>query len=205
MIVTEEMLAPYREGSRPLPWPSECLPTNIYSESSCLFGSIWRPNAAQRGTGEGLQVVPVLAFTKAVPVLSPNYEWIALHHQAGGHYHDHLCIIATVLNPKNDIRSGLNKIAEEHYAAENGWMIRDELPASRIVRYVNGLSALDLDCESSWRHLTESVYPIDATQENLDRIAENAPNLDDLFDRAGFTQALYFNDPVILLLTENSH
>jgi len=83
-------------------------------------------------------------------------------------------------------------------------MVRDELLASRIVRYVNGLNELDLDCESSWRHLTESVYPIDATQENLDRIAENAPKLDDLVDWSGFIRARYANDPVILLLTENS-
>jgi hypothetical protein len=39
-------------------------------------------------------------------------------------------------------------------------------------------------------HMTESVYPIDATQENLERIAESAPSLDSIADWTGYPRQI---------------
>jgi hypothetical protein len=76
--------------------------------------------------------------------------------------------------------------------------------ASRIASYVAALAQINLDCECTWPYLTESLYPIDATQDNLNRVAEDAPDLESIAEWGGFLRARYSANPVIFCITENS-
>lgn len=213
MIVTEQMLAPYRADGRPLSFRiadrlrlrnGTFIPSNLFSDSSAFFQPFWWAKPDKQDPKQDLQVVAVLAFTEHVPVLKPGREWIALSHQAGGYSNEHVLMIATRLESRPYLKPALNAIAREGYFAEDGRFNKNNILASRIAKYVTALDELNLDCESSWRLLTESVYPIDATQDNLDRLAVDAPALDDIADWTGFIRARFSSDPAILLLTENS-
>ncbi len=212
MIVTEEMLAPYRTDGRPLsisfPFQRDAarVPSSLFSDSETFLGSFWRmqPSSDGENPAQGLQAVPVLAFTRSVPILKPGREWMALDHQAGGYCCEHVRMIATRLEPRPSLKPALDAIVREGYFAEDGRFYKFDILASRIAWLVKALAALDLDCESSWRLLTDSVYPIDATQENLERLAVSAPVLDEIADWTGVIRVRFSDDPVILLLTENS-
>ncbi|WP_237354832.1 hypothetical protein [Xanthobacter sp. YC-JY1] len=113
-------------------------------------------------------------------------------------------MIATRLEPSPTLKSALDAIARDNYFAEEGRFNKSDILASRLANYVKALGALGLDCEWSRHLLTESVYPIDATQRNLNRIAADPPALDGLVDWAGMTRERSSLNPAILLLTENS-
>lgn len=212
MIVTEEMLAPHRLDGGPLRlWPfggassrAPSVPTKLFSDSDDVFGPLWWRGTARDNPEHDLQVVPVLAFTELVPVLQPGREWLALKHQAGGHMNEQVWMIATRLEPRPSLKPAFDAIARTNYFAEEGRFNKSDILASRLANYVKALGELGLDCECSWRLLTESVYPIDATQKNLNRIAADAPALDGLVDWTGMIRVRYSLNPAILLLTENS-
>lgn len=213
MIVTEDMLAPHREEGKPLRLTRESVaylrepphvPSRLFSDSANFLQSSWRSEQADpHDPRNGLQVVPVLAFVQSVPRLKAKPEWMLLRHQAGGYGCEQICMIATRLELRPALKPALDAIAREGYGAEAGHFSSSDILASRIARYVNALAELGLDCESSWRLLTESVYPIDATQENLDRVANSAPQLSDIVDWDGSIRVRYSSDPAILLLTDN--
>ncbi|WP_296583369.1 hypothetical protein [Xanthobacter sp.] len=212
MIVTEEMLAPYRLDGGPLRlWPfggalsrAPSVPMKLFSSSGEFFGPLWWSGSARDNPEQNLQVVLVLAFTELVPVLRPWREWLALKHQAGGMMCEHVSMIATRLEPSPTLKPALDAIARDNYFAEEGRFNKSDILASRPANYVKALGALGLDCEWSRHLLTESVYPIDATQKNLNRIAADPPALDGLFDWTGMTREQSSLNPAILLLTENS-
>lgn len=212
MIVTEEMLAPHRLDGGPLRlWPfggalsrAPSVPTKLFSDSDDIFGPLWWRGTARDNPEHDLQVVPVLAFAELVPVLRPGREWLALKHQAGGILCEHVSMIATRLEPRPGIKPALDAIARTNYFAEDGRFNKSDILASRLANYVKALGELGLDCECSRHLLTESVYPIDATEKNLDRIAADAPALDGLIDWAGMTREASSLSPAILLLTQNS-
>lgn len=210
MIVTERMLAFYRTAGRPLslgwPCPRDVpgVPFEFFSDSEMFLGSFWGTGSDGEDPARDLQAVPVLAFTRSVPVLRPGREWVALRHQAGGYSCEKVLMIATRLEPRPALKPALDAIVREGYFAEDGRFDRHDILASRIAWHVKALAGLDLDCESSWRLLTESVYPIDATQDNLDRLAVSAPVLDEIADWTRSIRVRYSRDPVILLLTRNS-
>jgi hypothetical protein len=212
MIVTEEMLAPYRPDGGPLRlWPfggalsrAPSVPTKLFSDSDEVFGALWWRGTDRDDPEHDLQVVSVLAFTELVPVLRPGREWLALSHQAGGILCEHVSMIATRLEPRPGIKPALDAIARTNYFAEGGRFNKSDILPSRRANYVKALGELGLDCEWSRHLLTESVYPIDATQKNLNRIAADPPALDRLVDWTGMTRERSSLNPAILLLTQNS-
>jgi len=208
MIVTEEMLAPYRKDGGPVSIDGIFqsllrLDTNLFTPTDVAFRSDWANHRSAGIPGisrEKLEIILVLAFTRSVPVLRPDREWLALYHQCGGGSCECETMIATRLAPRTSVLPTLHLIAREGFDAETGHFDRGQVLASRIANYVAALARIHLDCESTWRYLTESLYPIDATQDNLNRVAEDAPDLESL----GLPRARYAIDPVIFFMTENS-
>jgi hypothetical protein len=209
MIVTEELLAPYRKDGSPISIDgiSQSLlrhhGTNLFTPTDVAFRSDWANHRSAGIAGisrERLEIILVLAFTRSVPVLRPGREWLALYHQCGGGSCECETMIATRLIPRASALSTLQLIAREGFDAETGHFDRSQVLASRIANYVATLARIGLNCEGTWRYLTESLYPIDATQDNLNRVAEDAPDLESL----GLPRARYAIDPVIFFMTENS-
>ena len=174
-----------------------------YTSGCELFGDDWTDFSAAT-LKEGLRIVVVLAFTDSLPNLRFDREWLAIQHQSGGHASDQLSMIGTRLRPKASVADALLRIARDRYDECNGWFTRCNLRASQIVSYSAALNAIGLDCEASWRHLQEGTYPIDATQQNLDRLAVDAPDLRSIADWTDRRPGRYSRDPVILVLTEDS-
>jgi hypothetical protein len=208
MIVTEEKLRPYRSNGGNVNIVHRSFPDIWFTDTSDAFRfdleNLTVPEDP-RDPKERLEIVLVLAFTRNVPVLKPGREWLALDHQAGGHSCERQSMIATRLTPRPSVLSSLRLIAREGYGAQNGWFQRDTVLSSRIVAYVAALARIGVDCECTWSYLTESLYPIDATQGNLDRVAEDAPDLETIADWKGHhSRARYCPDPVIFFMTNNS-
>jgi hypothetical protein len=211
MIVTEEILAQYRKAGGPLGIDGRSasrLPDSIkFTSTHEAFRSDWanhRSPGSRSISKERLEIVLVLAFVGTVPALRPGREWLALDHQCGGYSCLHEVMIATRLIPRPSVLPALQLIARDGFYAETGHFDRSQLLASRIASYVTSLARIGLDCECTWRCLTESLYPIDATQDNLNRVAEDAPDLDSIAEWKGFGRVRYSNDPVIFFMTENS-
>ncbi len=207
MIVTEEDLKPYRSPqgllgirSNVARW-SPVLPANFFGHSLAELDPGWTASAK---APQDLNVVLALAFIQVAPILKPGRRWVALTHQCGNHACEQMSMIATCLTPRPKLAPALKQIAREGFGAETGHFYHGSILASRIARYVGTLETLGLDCEATWPHLTKAVYPIDGTQENLERVAENAPNLDSIADWTGYTRARYNSNLAILVLTENS-
>jgi hypothetical protein len=212
MVVTEEMLAPHRKNGTPITLGRhkqslyDRLP-NLFTATDKVFQSDWSNHRSPGSSSvlvERLEVVLVLAFARSVPVLLPDRKWVGLSHQCGGYSNTGEIMIATRLTPRASVLPTLQTIAREGFFAENGHFDSGQVLASRIASYIAALGQIGVDCESTWRYLTESLYPIDATQENLTRLAEDAPDLATIANWSGFIRARYANDPVIFFMTENS-
>ncbi|MDR9808365.1 hypothetical protein [Rhizobium hidalgonense] len=205
MIVTEEVLSRFRDKGKV---PVRSLPSNLFSHTGDLFFRDDVVSLHQFPTEEeerrAIHVVPVLAFLQTVPPLSNDREWIALHHQFGGYHCLQVAMVATMLTPNATIKNKLDNIGKQFYFAQHGQLEPANMLASSISEYVTALSEIELDCECTWRKLSEGLYPIDCTQENLNKIASDAPSLDMMADWRGFTRARYSMDPIILLLANNS-
>jgi hypothetical protein len=203
MIITEEMLSPHRSKSGFLSVQS--IPPELFTETHDAFRPDWPDPDDMSGlveAGAELPIVLVFAFAQHVPVLKSGREWLALSHQSGGLLCEHQLFVATRLKPRSSVVPPLQRIAREGFGAENGRFSSSDLLASRIANYVAELKRIAVDCECTWPYLTESVYPIDATNDNLARVAEDAPTLGDL--AVAYEPARFDNNPVILCLTENS-
>src|SRR5262249_17995135 len=138
-----------------------------------------------------------------VPALKSGREWLALEHQCGGLLCEQQRMIATRLKPRPSmIYPSLRQIARDGWGAENGRVNRIDLLASRIADYVAALKQIGVDCECTWRYLTESMYPIDATDNNLNCLAEDAPKLSDL--AVNYAPARYDSNAAIFVLAENN-
>lgn len=144
----------------------------------------------------------LLAFTRFVPVLKPGREWIALQHQCGGYFCQQLNVVATPLRIRPEVSPGLLRIARNRSGLHGGYFWSDNVLASDITNYVRDLDELDLDCECTWRLLTESVYPIDATAENLKTIAADLPDLSHAVE--GDLPPRYDSNAAILVIAQNS-
>ncbi|MGB8287509.1 hypothetical protein ELI13_04590 [Rhizobium ruizarguesonis] len=213
MIVTEDVLSRFRDKGEVLSRfrdkgkvPVRSLPSSLFSQTGDL---LFKNDAAPLSqfpseVREVIHVVPVLAFLQTVPPLSDEREWIALHHQCGGYHCLEVAMVATILTPNVTIKDKLDQIGKQFYFAQHGNLEPGNMLASSISAYSTALSAIGLDCECTWRRLSEGLYPIDCTQENLNKVASDAPSLDMLADWRGFTRARYSTDPIILLLASNS-
>lgn len=198
MLVNEEMVARYRKT------PDEqidlrSLPKKWFSDSESMLGEEWFAGDNKSPSA----VSPVLAFSRCVPPLHAGRNWYALWHQSGGYSTSANLMIATPLTPNPEVKADLDRIATKFYYAEAGHFNRSQTIVSLIIDYVNELRGYGLNCEASWRLLEEAIYPVDATQYNLDRISIDAPNLSQIM-HWGEKAPRYITDPAILLLTGNS-
>lgn len=211
MRFTEEMFRAHREQPLPgdayrfehgLPLPARGYDFGFdYKMPHELFGDDWsdRSNAP-----EGMKIVVLLAFTRSLPELRFDREWLAIYHQCGGHMSNYVSMIATRLRPRALVGDALLRIARDRYGEDDGWFSQDGVRASQIVSYSAALAAVGLDCDVTWRFLQQGTYPIDATQQNLDRLAEDAPDLRAIADWRGRAPNRYSRDPVILVLCDDS-
>lgn len=216
MILTEADLAPFRDANglahlEPLPGFLESaaallspgrvvLPSEMLTPTHKAFETEWNAFDSSRPR-ETLQAIPVLAFRRHVPVLNPAVEWRGLVHQCSGFYCQQMRMVATRLRPRPAIAAHLNGIVRKHYDADAGFLHPDNLRASQVVSYVETLARLGLDCDVSWRNLTEGAYPIDATQKHLDLLTEEALPLAEIAD---WSDQEPRHNAVILLLAWNS-
>jgi hypothetical protein len=205
MIVTEDMLTPYRVDGFARLWSSRkdqgnCLPDRYFAHTETLFWSEWHPDGDAKRQSH--TVVPVLAFVDSVPVLNPSYEWMALQHQCGGSSTSQVRMVATRFTPRSEILPHLNMIASEFYFAETGHFHKgnEHVPqiAELISRYHVRLEDLGLDCKVSRDVLQEAIYPIDASQSNMNKLAATPVDMSAVF------QGRDTLNPVILLLSSNS-
>jgi hypothetical protein len=202
MMITEGDLSRFRSGKADRLMIRD-LPYQWFTLANHVFESEWPqtdPNA--RWTEPDHEIVVVFAFTESVPVLKPQPEWFALDHQCGGFLCEHLHMIATRLKPRPAIYPLARQIAQEGWGADRGLFDGLHLLASRIGWYLTALKRMGVDCECTWRHLTEGVYPIDATDANLRRLVEDPPKLSDL--ALNYSPARYDPNPAILILADNS-
>jgi hypothetical protein len=176
------------------------LPDRFYSNTRDVFRSNW-PNPEPEQ--EKPEIILVLAFAASAPVLNPEHEWLALDHQCGGFVCAHRRMIATRLVPRASILQALRSIAREGFDAENGFFGPTNLFASRIASHVQSLTRIGVDCECTWPYLSESIYPIDATQANLNRVAEDELDLQSIA-KWPYPEARYHSDPAIIFITQNS-
>jgi hypothetical protein len=204
LTITEEMLAPYRDsrghvrinGYSPISGPSR-LPDQLFTSSETAF--FWGES-----NGDHLDLALVFAFVVTAPVLKPHRSWIGLEHQCGGYSNRVERLIATRLTPRSSVLPHLERIAREGCYAEAGHFSQSNLLASRIVWYSAALAEIGVDCESSWRHLNESLYPVDATQSNLDRLCEDSVDLNEVVEWNNYLRSRYSADPAIFFICENS-
>lgn len=219
MILTEAELAPYRDGNglaHLLPIPGlfvtdnemlppyarrTLLPDTLLTQTHKVFNSDWHAPEDKGMPQETLQAIPVLALMRFIPILNPSLQWQGLKHQCAGFYCYQMRMIATRLRPRPAIAPHLNAIVRENYDGEAGFFHQSRLRASQIVSYVTTLGRLGLTCETSWSNLNEAAYPIDATQENLDIITEDAPPLSEIADWSAHEPQ---DCAIILLLSDNS-
>ncbi len=177
MILTEGDLSPFRDANGwahlpPLPEIFErnpemlpayarrvALPDSLLTPTHNVFEGDWHAPGDVRGHRETLQAIPVLAFRKRVPVLSPALTWYGLIHQCSGFYCQQMRMVAARLRPRPEIALSLDAIVREYYDADAGLLHHDNLRASQIVDYVRTLERLGLNCETSWRNLTEAAFP----------------------------------------------
>jgi hypothetical protein len=203
MIVTEEILSHYRSSDGGLAVKN--IPARWFACALDAFRTEWRhiPDLSTSLTAKALlEVVVVFAFVRDVPVLKLGRDWLALKHQCGGLLCERQYMVATRLKARPSIYPSLRQIARDGWAAEDGRFSRIDLLASRISNYVAALRRIGVDCECTWRYLTEGVYPIDATDDNLDCLAEDAPKLSDL--AVNYAPARYDSNVAIFVLAENN-
>ncbi|HYD14415.1 MAG TPA: hypothetical protein VEC11_16335 [Allosphingosinicella sp.] len=161
-----------------------------------IFSYIDWPDAAGQG------VALLLAFVDRVPRLSDRYRWQALAHCHGGVGLDYLNLIGTALTPRPDMVGQLQAIADRW----SGSILCDSTQAmpqlrveakARLAEYRAQLAALGVRWTGAAPSPRDALYPIDATQEALDRLAVDPP----LLWAVSQSETVA---PVILLLSENS-
>jgi hypothetical protein len=190
------MVAPYRPDTYPgliaLPWTRaerETLPAGMFSGAEQLFPEL---------EDESHRVVALLAFTQALPLLANGFDWLAVRHQCGGLLCDQRHLVGIRLKLRAVATDWLRSLAEGYFEAAAGHFYASNLGASDIVAYSAALAANGVHCERSFRLFEEAVYPIDATQEHLDLLAEDAPVHSRIADPRGY------GGLTIVVLAENS-
>jgi hypothetical protein len=212
--VTEELLMHLRitygswVATLPLPIAVARYPWDFFTGTWIAFADDL-PMPTQYGSGpkgaDALEIVAVLAFTQSLPPLAADLTWLALDHQCGGINCNHFCFVGTRLKLRPEIYPVLRKIARDRWPlGPHDHISKDDEKtyATQKAAYKIDLKALSLSCDTVEDYLTESLYPIDATQENLERIAENPPRIFDLI--ATNEQSSRGANLAIFILTANS-
>jgi len=115
-------------------------------------------------------------------------KWEAIYHQTGGPACHKKYMMATVLQPRQELEGRIWKLTETWRRTDTGaWMVTLE----SINRYNAQLQELfGVDCKTSYGNFQEGIYPIDITPDSLRKLtAEELPkNLNNLVDWKGETK-----------------
>jgi hypothetical protein len=211
MIITEADIAPYRRKSGITEGEMPFRGLEARQAGTSGVQKLFTPSSkllkdelfnSDNTTGDTLEIALFLAYTASAPILRDGYQWLAVDHQAGGIATRPFLFIGIRLEPRAEIYRPLRQIARKWWFAESGALYPERVTARHIGAYSRALEDIGLDCDFSYPHLMESVYPIDAVQPNLDRVAENAPSLKDI---AGVNGGQRENKNLIIVaITENS-
>jgi len=112
----------------------------------------------------------------------PGRKWRLLDHQTAGVGCHHPWLFATRLTPKQKALVGMYAVAQEWFGSNVGCLGPG---LSEISRYNARLRRLfGTDCQLSYVHFEEGLYPIDASRENMKRMAQDKlpADLDDLIE-----------------------
>jgi hypothetical protein len=128
-----------------------------------------------------MTVKVVFAFLGSVPELTVTPTWIAIRHQAVGYACEQHRFIATELNARQYLLERLRQIARDRWpGGRAGWKGHGSLGnlrgnALELNAYRSELTKIGLHYSGEW--ITEGIYPIDATQANLDALCEEKLSL----------------------------
>jgi hypothetical protein len=174
MIITEARLSANRRfyGQNELDY--QFVPAG-YSWVEDYFDYLHGASRPGVSLGEILNVAIVFAFWKKIPVLPADRTWIGLQHQVGGHACNNPSFIATEIFVRPNLYGALRQIARDRWpGGRAGWdgahYSWGSIPKEAIARYRSELAGMGLSYSGD--RLCEGIYPFDATQQNLDVVAE---------------------------------
>jgi hypothetical protein len=134
------------------------------------------PDLSSNVGSQDLDVAFVLAFLRYVPIeVLRRKDWLLLEHQCAGHECQQPIMVALRLEPNPDVHAAFIEIARGYWGSNLGW--GGPPPLAELTRYREVLLPLGLDCNRTYADLREGLYPVDATQEALERAARNPPDL----------------------------
>lgn len=110
----------------------------------------------------------------------PDRKWLPVIHQVGGYACNHVYLDATILVPKDYAK--INALAK-HY--DDSCLGQYYLTLSQANDYAECLKTLlGVDCDNTYDHLQEGIYPIDAKRQNIGKLACDIlpEDLDNLID-----------------------
>jgi len=120
-------------------------------------------------------IVLVLAFLDRVPVATlKTQNWYLLDHQCSGLLCHAKLMVALPLRPKPERRHGLLALARRYFGSNIGWY---DLEADSLAEFRARLDELGLPSSVPASQIYEALYPGDATQEALDRLVIDPPDL----------------------------
>ncbi len=121
--------------------------------------------------------VAFLAFPHSVPVLASGFRWSLIEHQIAGVCVHQQRFCGLRLTMRTDIAELAATVHRRFYGTNAGCCT----PALRtLVEYRTMLASEGLDCDGSYPHFAEGFYPVDFSEESLDRVATDAPGFGDL-------------------------
>ncbi len=109
------------------------------------------------------RAVPVLAFTKTVPILAKHRRWMALEHQGGGYSCAQTQMVATRFSALPSIQALFDDVAKHFNYAISGWFESADTDTALTRSYETTIARYGLTLRGPGRnHLQESMYPVDA-------------------------------------------
>lgn len=123
----------------------------------------------------------VLASLEYVPHV--GFNWFLAYEDCGGMSCDTTYAAILPLEIREDIHDAITRIAEEEFAGEGGldyFSVENEDKREEIKRaYMNSLGKIGLTCSAELlAGLTQALYPVDATYENLRILSNTDVDLD---------------------------
>lgn len=157
----------------PLPLPPDLEKDDHDGAMAWLRENADRFNAA-------FDVVLMLAFLEHIPVLSSHAgtTWMALEHKVAGTMCGIVRLVGVRLTPRPEARAAFKAIARHWYGSD---LCSGRPLLSQLREYQDAVQRVGVDCNRSWWHLCEGIYPVDHSQEALAMLAVDPPDLDSLF------------------------
>ena len=148
----------------------------------------------------------VLAFADRVPRLADRYDWQAITHCHGGVRRDWTPTVAIELTPKPEAMDTLREIVERwHFSnlCDPALVLPDYRAAAEVsmAEYRAQLATLGVQWTGSSPSPQDALYPIDATQDALQKLALDPPQLWAMSQPNVSGNCV---NPIILLLSANS-